>query len=70
MTIIKEGVHRMEYWVTDCITGIYGEENLGTGLTSIEEARKIRDEWNAKRKAEGGSDEFWIIVNRNGKEVK
>ena len=57
----------MKYYVTDCITGtIEGVEPVGT----LEEAVNIRDEWNAKRKADGGSDEFWIILDENGKEVE
>ena len=57
----------MKYYVTDCITGtIEGVEPVGT----LEEAMKIQSEWNAKRKAEGGSDEFWIILDENGKEVE
>ena len=53
----------MKYYVTDCITGIIeGVEPVGT----LEEAVSIRDEWNAKRKAEGGSDEFWIAVDEEG----
>lgn len=57
----------MKYYVTDCITGtIEGVEPVGT----LEEAVRIRDGWNAKRKADGGSDEFWIILDENGKEVE
>lgn len=55
------------YYIVDCISGC--KEGVEP-LHSIEEARKIRDEWNAKRKAEGGSDDFWIIVNGKGNEVK
>lgn len=53
----------MKYYVTDCITGtIEGVEPVGT----LEEAVSIRDEWNAKRNADGGSDEFWIILDEEG----
>ena len=57
----------MKYYVTDCITGtIEGVEPVDT----LEEAMKIQSEWNAKRKAEGGSDEFWIIIDEDGKQVE
>lgn len=57
----------MKYYVTDCITGVIEDaEPVGT----LEEAKKIRDEWNAKRKADGGSDEFWIILDENRKEIE
>ena len=55
------------YYVVDCITGT---KEGAEPIHSIDEARRIRDEWNAKRKAEGGSDEFWIIINRKGEAVK
>lgn len=55
------------YYIVDCISGCRdGVEPLH----SIAEARRIRDEWNAKRKAEGGSDKFWLIVNSKGEEVQ
>ena len=55
------------YYIVDCITGCTeGVEPVH----SIEEARMIRDKWNAERKAEGGSDEFWIIVNGKGETVQ
>lgn len=60
----------MKYYVTDCISGVYGEKEGIPAIATIEEARAIRDKWNAERKAEGGSDTFWIIVNGRGKEVK
>lgn len=57
----------MKYFVTDCITGVTeGIEVIDT----LEEAIAIRDKLNAKRKAEGGSDEFWIILDENGKEIE
>lgn len=55
------------YYIVDCISG--NKEGIEP-IHSIEEARAIRDEWNAKRKAEGGSDEFWIIVNGKGETVQ
>lgn len=51
------------YYIVDCISGC---KEGADPIHSIKEARAIRDEWNAKRKAEGGSDEFWIIINSNG----
>lgn len=56
-----------KYWIVDCISGYKDEED--EPFTSIEEARAARDEMNAKRKAEGGSDDFWIIVNSKGETV-
>lgn len=57
----------MKYFVTDCITGVTeGIEVIDT----LEEAIAIRDKLNAQRKAEGGSDEFWIILDENGNEIE
>ena len=57
----------MKYFVTDCITGVTeGIEVIDT----LEEDIAIRDKLNAQRKAEGGSDEFWIILDENGKEIE
>ena len=55
------------YYIVDCITGT---KEGAEPIHSIDEARKTRDEWNAKRKAEGGSDEFWMIVDGKGNEIK
>lgn len=55
------------YYIVDCISGCTeGAEPVHT----IKEARAIRDEWNAQRVAEGGSSDFWIIVNSKGEEVQ
>lgn len=57
----------MKYFVTDCITGVTdGIDPFDT----LEEAMKVQKELNEKRKAEGGSDEFWIIIDEDGKECK
>ena len=55
------------YYIVDCISGC--REGVEP-VHSIAEARAIRDKWNAERKAEGGSDEFWVIVDSKGNEVK
>lgn len=55
------------YYIVDCISGCRDEVEP---VHSIAEARAIRDEWNAKRKAEGGSDDFWIIVDSKGNTIK
>ena len=53
----------MKYFVTDCITGV--TEGIDV-IDTLEEAIEIRDKLNAQRKAEGGSDEFWIAVDEEG----
>lgn len=55
------------FYVVDCITGVRDEDY---GIKNLDDARKERDELNAKRKAEGGSDEFWIIIDEDGKQVE
>lgn len=55
------------FYVVDCITGVRDET---CGIKNLDDARKERDELNAKRKAEGGSDEFWIVIDEDGKECK
>lgn len=55
------------YYIVDCISGCRDEVEP---IHSIKEARTIRDEWNAKREAEGGSPDFWIIVDSKGNEVR
>lgn len=57
----------MKYFVTDCITGVTdGVDPFDT----LEEAMKVQKELNEKRKAEGGSEKFWIIIGEDGKEYK
>ena len=71
---LLQGLHEIgrsadmrNYYITDCISGCTeGAEPIHR----IDEARKMRDELNRKRKAEGGSDEFWIIVDSKGRTVK
>lgn len=56
-----------EYYVVDCISGCRDEIEP---ITDINEARAFRDRLNAERVSEGGSSDFWIIVDGNGKTVK
>lgn len=59
-------VDMRNYWIVDCISGYHDDEPV---YHSIAEARAERDRLNTKRKAEGGSDEFWIIVDTKGNTV-
>lgn len=54
------------YYIVDCISGCRDGVPF---LTDLTEAVIKRDELNEERKANGGSDEFWIIVDENGDEV-
>lgn len=55
----------MRYFVVDCITGVKG----GKGYTDLEKAKAKRDKMNAKDKENGGTGEFWIIIDNDGNEV-
>lgn len=57
-----------KYWIVDCISGYKDEED--EAYTKLDEARAVRDEMNAKRKAEGGSEDFWIIIDSKGNTVQ
>ena len=57
----------MKYYVTDCITGYIEEESA---FDNLEEAKKVRAEWDAKRIADGGEPNFWIVVDENGEKVE
>lgn len=62
----EEGEKEM-YYITDCITGVWCEED---GIESLEVALAECAKMNKKRKAEGGSDEFWMVIDETGKEYK
>ena len=55
----------MKYWVVDCITGV----KSGRGFTSLDKAKAKRDKMNAEDKAEGGSGNFWVVIDEDGNEV-
>lgn len=55
------------YYIVDCITGVRDEDGA---IESLEEAKALRDRMNAERKASGASDEFWMIIDENGKEYE
>lgn len=55
----------MKYWVVDCITGA----KSGRGYTDPDKAKAKKDKLNAEDKAEGGSGNFWIVVDEAGSEV-
>lgn len=55
------------YWIVDCISGYHDEED--EPIKSIAEARRIRDELNAERKAAGASEDFWVIIDSKGNTV-
>lgn len=55
------------YYIVDCISGYRDEETVP--FTKIAEARAERDRLNAESKAQGHSDNFWIIVDSKGNEV-
>lgn len=56
----------MKYYIVDCISGC---RDGARPITDLDKAREKRDKMNAKRAAEGGSDEFWLIVDKDGNEV-
>lgn len=57
-----------KYYIVDCISGYHDEDD--EPICSIAEARAERDRLNAERKANGASDDFWLIVDSKGNEVK
>ena len=57
-----------KYYIVDCISGYRDEET--PSYTKIAEARAERDKLNIERVAEGGSADFWLIVDSKGNEVK
>lgn len=59
-----------KYYITDCISGLVDTLHDDEWIETLEEARAIRDQWNREREAEGGSNEFWIIVDRDGNTVQ
>ena len=56
------------YYIVDCISGYRDEDTVP--FRKIAEARAERDRLNAERVAEGGSGNFWIIVDSKGNEVQ
>lgn len=66
---LNEGSKTMarKYYIVDCISGYHDEED--ECFTKIADARAKRDEMNAQRVAEGGSADFWTIIDGNGKEI-
>lgn len=55
----------MKYWVVDCITGV----KSGKGYTDLDKAKARQSKLNEQDKANGGSGEFWIVVDESGSEV-
>ena len=55
------------YYIVDCISGYHDEES--ERFTRIADARAKRDEMNAQRQAEGGTGDFWVIIDSKGNEV-
>ena len=58
----------MRYWVTDCITGVWGEEELGAEAAchSLEEAKAERQHL---IETSGHGADFWIIVDDEGNQI-
>ena len=56
-----------KYYIVDCISGYHDDED--ECFSKIADARAKRDEMNVQRVAEGGSENFWIIIDGNGKEI-
>lgn len=57
----------MKYYVTAILAGIMDEE---ASFNTLEEAKEVRDKWNAEAKANGHEDGFWMVVDENGEEIK
>lgn len=65
LTLKRGDKGKMKYWVVDCITGV----KSGRGFTSLDKAKAKRDKMNAEDKAEGGSGNFWVVIDEDGNEV-
>lgn len=56
-----------KYYIVDRISGYHDEDDMV--YTKIAEARAERDRLNAERKAEGSTDDFWMVIDSKGNEV-
>ena len=55
------------YYVTSAICGMKDEEGY---FPTLEEAEAERDRLNAKDKEEGGTGEFWVVIDEEGHEIQ
>ena len=63
-----KGADMAKYYVVDCISGYYDEDD--EPYTSLKEARAERDALNRQAIKEGHRPDFWLIIDSSGNEVR
>lgn len=57
----------MKYYIVDCISGYHDEED--TAYTSLKKACEECRRLNEIAVSEGHSENFWIVIDKDGNEM-